>query len=209
MMGGCANNPCSTNAQEVSSNKNQDGFSYNYRWLRDLGIYADGLKFSDSIPNPSSRKGVYLDSLQIQELIPNKYPRRQPLPYSIRLSSLKELSDSICLCIYVYEYSDMEYAYMITYNTSKSIDVLKLPNLDNADIVNVIDDIEYIDYFESSVRFTDNSHFIITELSSTRGWNNDEECVFNTSFKKETFYSISIDGQIHKEDVIKTQSCPG
>lgn len=98
---------------------------------------------------------------------------------------------------------------MVIYKDMAITDILKLPIQEESNIKDVIEDIEYIDYFESSVRFTDNSHFIITERSTTKGWNHDEECVVKTSLKIETFYSISTDGQINKEDVVKTQSCPG
>lgn len=178
--------------------------------FRNLGISLDSLISVDTIPKALSRQGIYLDSLQIQELIADKIPNRASLSYSsIRLFSIKELSDSLCVGFYVYEYSDIEDIYMVVYKDIAITDVLKLPIQEESNIKDVIDDIEYIDYFESSVLFTDNSHFIITELSTTKGWNYDEECVFKTSLKIETFYSISPDGQIHKEDVVKTQSCPG
>lgn len=178
--------------------------------FRNLGISLDSLISVDTIPKALSRQGIYLDSLQIQELIADEIPNRASLSYSsIRLFSIKELSDSLCVGFYVYEYSDIEDIYMVIYKDMAITDILKLPIQEESNIKDVIEDIEYIDYFESSVRFTDNSHFIITERSTTKGWNHDEECVVKTSLKIETFYSISPDGQIHKEDVVKTQSCPG
>ncbi|WP_295729142.1 hypothetical protein [uncultured Muribaculum sp.] len=182
--------------------------SDNFLLFRNLGVYSDSLIFVDTIPNAFSQKGIYLDSLQIQQLLADKIPNMACLSYSsIRLFSVKELSDSLYLGVYVYEYSDIEDIYMAIYKDTVITDVLKLPIQEHSDIKDVIDDIEYIDYFESSVIFTDNIHFTITELSATKGWNDDEECVFDTSLKKETFYSISANGQIHKEDVVKTQSC--
>ena len=178
--------------------------------FQDLGISLDSIISVDTIPNAFSRQGIYLDSLQIQELIADKIPNRASLSYSsIRLFSIKKLSDCLCVGVYVYEYSDIEDIYMVIYKDMAITDILKLPIQEESNIKDVIEDIEYIDYFESSVRFTDNSHFIITERSTTKGWNYDEECVFKTSLKIETFYSISTDGQINKEDVVKTQSCPG
>lgn len=176
----------------------------------DLGISPDSLIFVDTIPNAIFRQGLYLDSLQIQKLIADKIPNRASPSYSsIRLFSVKELSDSLCVGVYAYEYSDIEDIYMVVYKDMAIADVLKLPIQEESNIKDIIDSIEYVDYFESSVIFTDDSHFIVTELSTTKGWDNDEKCVFKTSLKKETFYSISTDGQIHKEDVVKTQSCPG
>lgn len=184
--------------------------SDNLMLFRDLGISPDSLVFADTIPNVFSRTGIYLDSLQIHKLIADKIPNRASPSYSsIRLFSVKELPNSLCLGVYVYEYSDIVDIYIIVYKDTVITDVLKLPIQENSDIKDVIDDIEYIDYFESSVLFTDDSHFIITELSTTKGYNNDEECVFKTSLKKETNFSITTDGQIHKEDVVKTQSCSG
>ena len=178
--------------------------------FRDLGISLDSIISVDTIPNAFSRQGIYLDSLQIQELIADKIPNRASLSYSsIRLFSIKKLSDCLCVGVYVYEYSDIEDIYMVIYKDMAITDILKLPIQEESNIKDVIEDIEYIDYFESSVRFTDNSHFIITERSTTKGWNHDEECVVKTSLKIETFYSISTDGQINKEDVVKTQSCSG
>ena len=178
--------------------------------FRNLGISLDSIISVDTIPNAFSRQGIYLDSLQIQELIADKIPNRASLSYSsIRLFSIKKLSDCLCVGVYVYEYSDIEDIYMVIYKDMAITDILKLPIQEESNIKDVIEDIEYIDYFESSVRFTDNSHFIITERSTTKGWNHDEECVVKTSLKIETFYSISTDGQINKEDVVKTQSCPG
>ena len=178
--------------------------------FQDLGISLDSIISVDTIPNAFSRQGIYLDSLQIQELIADKIPNRASLSYSsIRLFSIKKLSDCLCVGVYVYEYSDIEDIYMVVYKDMAITDILKLPIQEESNIKDVIEDIEYIDYFESSVRFTDNSHFIITERSTTKGWNHDEECVVKTSLKIETFYSISTDGQINKEDVVKTQSCPG
>ncbi len=178
--------------------------------FQDLGISLDSIISVDTIPNAFSRQGIYLDSLQIQELIADKIPNRASLSYSsIRLFSIKKLSDCLCVGVYVYEYSDIEDIYMVIYKDMAITDILKLPIQEESNIKDVIEDIEYIDYFESSVRFTDNSHFIITERSTTKGWNHDEECVVKTSLKIETFYSISTDGQINKEDVVKTQSCPG
>lgn len=182
----------------------------NLMLFRDLGISIDSLISVDTIPNAHSRQGIYLDSMQIQKLIADNIPNRASLSYSsIRLFSVKKLSDSLCVGFYVYEYSDIEDIYLIVYKDTAITDVLKLPIQEESNVKDVIDDIEYIDYFESSVIFTDDRHFIITELSTTEGCNNDEECVFKTSLKKETFYSISTDGQIHKEDFVKTQSCTG
>lgn len=182
----------------------------NLMLFRDLGISIDSLISVDTIPNALSRQGIYLDSMQIQKLIADKIPNRASLSYSsIRLFSVKKLSDNLCVGVYVYEYSDIEDIYLIVYKDTTITDVLKIPIQEESNVKDVIDDIEYIDYFESLVIFTDDSHFIITELSTTKGYNNDEECVFKTSLKKETFYFISTDGQIHKEDVVKTQSCLG
>lgn len=68
------------------------------------------------------------------------------------------------------------------------------------------DDIEYVDYFESFTEFTDNSHFTVTEKISTKGWNIDGECVFKTAMSKKTYHTISADGKIDKEGVIKSQT---
>ena len=208
ILSGC-NQQQTAKAQNLTANSTLVA-NDNLRPFSNLGISPDSLIFVDTIPNAFSRRGTYLDSLQIQELIADKIPNRASLSYSsIRLFSVKELSDSLCVGVYVYEYSDIEDIYMVVYKDTAITDVLKLPIQEKSDIQDVIDGIEYIDYFESSVIFTDDSHFIVTELSTTKGWNNNEECVFKTSLKKETFYSISTDGQIHKEDVVKTQSCPG
>lgn len=209
IFGGC-NPQNTTKTQDLVTTDSIQVVSGNFLLFRDLGVYSDSLIFVDTIPNAFSQKGVYLDSLQIQGLIADKIPNRAYLSYSsIRLFSVKELSDSLYMGVYVYEYSDIEDIYMAIYKDTVITDVLKLPIQELSDIKDVIDDIEYIDYFESSVIFTDNNHFTIAELSATKGWNNDAECVFNTSLKKEAFYSISTDGRIHKEDVVKTQSCSG
>ncbi len=207
---------CGCNQQQAAKAQNLTADSSfavddNLMLFRDLGISIDSLISVDTIPSALSRQGIYLDSIQIQNLIADKIPNRASLSYSsIRLFSVKKLSDNLCVGVYVYEYSDVEDIYVIVYKDTAITDVLKLPIQEESNVKDVIDDIEYIDYFESLVIFTDDSHFIITELSTTKGYNyNNEECVFKTSLKKETFYSISTDGQIHKEDVVKTQSCLG
>ncbi len=207
---------CGCNQQQTAKAQNLTADSPlavndNLMLFRDLGISIDSLISVDTIPNALSRQGIYLDSMQIQQFIADKIPNRASLSYSsIRLFSVKKLSDNLCVGVYVYEYSDIEDIYLIVYKDTAITDVLKLPIQEESNVKDVIDDIEYIDYFESLVIFTDDSHFIITELSTTKGYNyNNEECVFKTSLKKETFYSISTDGQIHKEDVVKTQSCLG
>lgn len=207
---------CGCNQQQTAKAQNLTADSPlavndNLMLFRDLGISIDSLISVDTIPNALSRQGIYLDSMQIQQFIADKIPNRASLYYSsIRLFSVKKLSDNLCVGVYVYEYSDIEDIYLIVYKDTAITDVLKLPIQEESNVKDVIDDIEYIDYFESLVIFTDDSHFIITELSTTKGYNyNNEECVFKTSLKKETFYSISTDGQIHKEDVVKTQSCLG
>lgn len=205
---------CGCNQQQAAKAQNLTAYSSfavddNLMLFRDLGISINSLISVDTIPSALSRQGIYLDSMQIQNLIADKIPNRASLSYSsIRLFSVKKLSDNLCVGVYVYEYSDIEDIYLIVYKDTAITDVLKLPIQEESNVKDVIDDIEYIDYFESLVIFTDDSHFIITELSTTKGYNN-EECVFKTSLKKETFYSISTDGQIHKEDVVKTQSCLG
>lgn len=206
IFGGC-NPQNKTKTKDSVATDSVQVVSDNFLLFRNLGVYSDSLIFVDTIPNALSQKGIYLDSLQIQKLLADKISNRACLSYSsIRLFSVKELSDSLYLGVYVYEYSDIEDIYMAIYKDTVITDVLKLPIQEHSNIEDVIDDIEYIDYFESSVIFTDDIHFIITELSATKGWNDDEECVFDTSLKKETFYSISTNGQIHKEDVVKTQS---
>lgn len=207
---------CGCNQQQAAKAQNLTADSSfavddNLMLFRDFGISIDSLISVDTIPSALSRQGIYLDSIQIQNLIADKIPNRASLSYSsIRLFSVKKLSDNLCVGVYVYEYSDVEDIYVIVYKDTAITDVLKLPIQEESNVKDVIDDIEYIDYFESLVIFTDDSHFIITELSTTKGYNyNNEECVFKTSLKKETFYSISTDGQIHKEDVVKTQSCLG
>ena len=191
---------CGCNQQQTAKAQNLTADSPlavndNLMLFRDLGISIDSLISVDTI----------------QQFIADKIPNRASLSYSsIRLFSVKKLSDNLCVGVYVYEYSDIEDIYLIVYKDTAITDVLKLPIQEESNVKDVIDDIEYIDYFESLVIFTDDSHFIITELSTTKGYNyNNEECVFKTSLKKETFYSISTDGQIHKEDVVKTQSCLG
>lgn len=84
--------------------------------------------------------------------------------------------------------------------------MLKLPIQEESDISSVTDDIEYVDYFESFTEFIDKSHFTVTEKISTKGWNIDGECVFNTGMSKKTHYTISADGKIHKEGVVKSQA---
>lgn len=183
--------------------------SKNHIWLGDLGIVADSLIVTDTITNINSRKGLYLDSLQIQELIADKIPNKASSRVSsIRLFSIKELSDSLLMCGYVYEYSDIEDIYMFLYKNRNIADVLKLPIQEESNISSVTDDVEFIDYFESCTEFTDNSHFIVTEKTSTKGWNIDGECVFKTIMSKKTHYTISDDGKIHKGDIIKSQPSP-
>ncbi len=84
--------------------------------------------------------------------------------------------------------------------------MLKLPIQEESDISSVTDDIEYVDYFESFTEFTDNSHFTVTEIISTKGWNIDGECVFETAMSEKTHYSISANGKIDKGDVVKSQA---
>lgn len=183
--------------------------SKNHIWLGDLGIVADSLIVTDTITNINSRNGVYLDSLQIQELIADIIPNKlSPRISSIRLFSVKELSDSLLMCGYVYEYSDIEDIYMFLYKNRSIADVLKLPIQEESNISSVTDDVEYVDCFESYTEFTDNSHFIVTEKTSTKGWNIDGKCVFNTTMSKKTHYTILDDGKIHKGDIIKSQSSP-
>lgn len=200
------NNNRATKSQEVDS-----GIEHNDRenliWLGDLEIDADSLIVADTIPDIYSRKGVYLDTLQIQVLIADKIPDKAPPSVSsIRLFSVKELSDSLLMCGYVYEYSDIEDIYMFLYKDRRITDVLKLPIQEESNISSVTDDIEYVDYFESFTEFIDKSHFTVTEKISTKGWNIDGECVFNTGMSKKTHYTISADGKIHKECVVKSQA---
>lgn len=198
-----------TKSQDVNSGI-AHSVGKNLMWLGDLEIYADSLIISDTIPDIFSRKGIYLDSLQIHELIADKIPNRAPLSISsIRIFSIKELSDSLLMCGYVYEFSDIEDIYMFLYKNSNITDVLKLPIQEESNISFVTDDIEYIDYVESFTEFTDNSHFIIIEKFSTKGWDIDGECVFKTTMSKKTHYTISADGKIHKENVVKSQSSIG
>lgn len=195
--------------QDVTADDNPSVVN-NLTWLCGMGIYTDSLIVTDTIPNAFSRKGVYLDDLQIKKLIANKIPRRKSsLISSIRLFSIKELDDSLTLCTYVYEFSDIEDIYMLIYKNAQITDILKLPIPEKSNLSNVINGTEYIDYFKSSVIFTDNSHFTISERTSTEGWNNDNKCVFYTEFEIITVYYISTDGKIHKGDVIKSQSCQG
>lgn len=184
--------------------------SDNVEWLRNQGIMVDTL-ITDTIPNAFHKKGVYLDSLQISKLISNKIPDRKPETISsIRLFAVKELSDSLTFCFFIYEFSDIEDVYGLIYNQEGEItDVVKLPIPEISDVENVVDDIEYIYYFDSNIEFTDNHNFIVIERSSTKGWNSNNECVFVTSLTKKTFYSISLDGKIKKLDVVKSQSCSG
>lgn len=201
---------CNNNHALKSQDVNPDNIhrvSTNHIWLSDLGIVADSLIITDTIANINSRRGIYLDSLQIQELIADKIPNEaSPIVSSIRLFSVKELSDSLFMCGYVYEYSDIEDIYMFIYKNRSIVDVLKLPIQEESNISSVIDDVEYVDYFESCTEFTDNSHFIVTEIISTKGWHIDGKCVFNTTMSKKSHYTISGDGKIHKGDVIKSQS---
>lgn len=114
--------------------------------FQDLGISLDSIISVDTIPNAFSRQGIYLDSLQIQELIADKIPNRASLSYSsIRLFSIKKLSDCLCVGVYVYEYSDIEDIYMVIYKDMAITDILKLPIQEESNIKDVIDDIEYID----------------------------------------------------------------
>ena len=73
---------------------------------------------------------------------------------------------------------------MFLYKNRSIADVLKLPIQEKSDISSVTDDIEYVDYFESFTEFTDNSHFTVTEIISTKGWNIDGECVFETAMSE-------------------------
>lgn len=197
------------NVQDVTADDNPSVVG-NPTWISDMGIYTDSLIIADTIPNAFSRKGVYLDDMQIQKLIADKIPDRASSSISsIRLFSIKELDDSMTLCTYVYEFSDIEDIYMIIYKNSHITDILKIPIPDKSDISNVICGTEYIDYFTSTVIFTDNSHFTINEHKSTKGWNNDNECVFYTAMIIETFYNISTDGKIHKGDSFIHQCCHG
>lgn len=206
-------------SEEASCNtiKSQEHFqeiSYRYdklSWLHDIGICSDSL-MSDTVPNAFHRKGVYLDSLQIHRLIEDKIPNREDLSISsIRLFSINELSDSLFICFYVYEFADIEDTYMFLYNEKgEATDALKLPPSEKSDLVDVVDGIEHIDVFESDIEFPDNNHFIVIENSSTKGWDfENNKCVFETSLVTKTYYVISANGKIHKEDVVKTQRCPG
>ncbi len=200
-----------TNAAELQDVVYEDSQSSgcNLSWLRDMGVCPDSLIIGDTVPNAFSCKGVYLDSMQIQRLIADNIPNRESCSISsIRLFSIKELSDSIAMCTYVYEFSDIEDIYMVLYKSTSATDVLKLPVPEMSDIDTVTDDVEYINYFKSNVEFTDDAHFMITEVTSTKGWNIDGKCVFKSSLSAQTSYSISTDGKIHKKDVVKTQSCP-
>lgn len=122
-----------------------DCYSNNLTWLRDIGITVDTL-ITDTIPNAFHKKGVYLDSLQIQKLISDKIPSRAPYEFSsIRLFAIKEISDSLTFCVYMYEFSDIEDIYGLIYNNKGLVtDVIKLPIPETSDIEDVIDDIEYI-----------------------------------------------------------------
>lgn len=198
----------------IKSQEHSQEISYHYdklSWLHDIGICSDSL-MSDTVPNAFHRKGMYLDSLQIQRLIEDKIPNRENLSISsIRLFSIKELSDSLFICFYVYEFSDIEDTYMFLYNEKgEATDTLKLPLPSESNIMDVVDGIEYIYYFESNVEFTDNNHFVVIEEASTKGWNvENNKCEFDTSLVTETYYEISANGKIYKEDVVKTQRCPG
>lgn len=194
-----------TNIESIEHN------SVNLKWLRDIKIKVDTL-ITDTVPNAFHKKGVYLDSLQIQKLISDKIPERMPETISsIRLFAIKELSDSLTLCGYVYEFSDIEDLYGLIYDHEGNItDVIKFPIPSTSDIENVVDNVEYIYYFESDIEFTDNHNFIVIERSSTKGYdNNNGECVFETSLTTKTFYSISLEGKIKKGEVVNTQSCQG
>lgn len=207
---GCNNQTNATKSVELISD-NSSCRSDNLSWLRDIGITVDTL-ITDTIPNAFHKKGVYLDSLQIQKLISNKIPSRAPYEFSsIRLFAIKEISDSLTFCVYMYKFSDIEDIYGLIYNNKGLVtDVIKLPIPETSDIEDVIDDIEYIYYFDSKIEFTDNYNFIVTEHSSNKGFNNgNDECVFTTSLTVKTFYSISLNGKIKKLDVVKTQSCSG
>ncbi len=174
-------------------------------WLHDIDICADSL-IADTVPNAFHRKGVYLDSLQIHRLIADKIPNREDLSISsIRLFSIKKLSDSLFICFYVYEFSDIEDTYMFLYNENgEATDALKLPLPSKSDIMDVVDGIEYIYYFKSNVEFTDNNHFVVIEKNSTKGWDvENNKCEFETSLVTETHYVISPNGKIYKEYVAK------
>lgn len=194
------------NAAKVQEHSDETPYkSGELLWLHDIGICSDSL-MSDTVPNPLHRKGVYLDSLQIHRLIADKIPNREDTSISsIRLFSIKKLSDSLFICFYVYEFSDIEDTYMFLYNEKgEATDALKLPLPSVSNIMDVVDGIEYIYYFESNVEFTDNNHFIVIENNSTKGWDiENNKCKFETSLVTETYYVISPNGKIHKEDVAK------
>ena len=182
---------CNHQTNATKSKECADVASYSCNklsWLHDIGICSDSL-MSDTVPDAFHRKGVYLDSLQIHRLISDKIPNREDLSISsIRLFSINELSDSLFICFYVYEFSDIEDTYMFLYNEKGvATDALKLPPSEKSDLVDVVDGIEHIDVFESDIEFPDNNHFIVIEKSSTKGWDlENNKFVFETSLVTKT-----------------------